>query len=114
MRLRERATTSDVSKCAEKNVRDFEPEHGTVMRRIATFAGLCAVEVLSVRIAVFFHAFKSLERLPKLATSSSSVLLLNGWSDSMASVPPWQPLACPYPPRGPGSGSAHLLLVIHA
>ena len=55
--------------CAEKNVRDFEPEYGTVMRRIATFAGLCAVEVLPARIAVFFHAFKSLERLPKLATS---------------------------------------------
>jgi hypothetical protein len=39
------------------------------MRRIATVAGLCAVEVLPARIAVFFHAFKSLERLPKLATS---------------------------------------------
>jgi hypothetical protein len=54
--------------CAEKNVRDFEPEYGTVMRRIATFVGLCAVEVLPARISVFFHAFKSLERLPKLAT----------------------------------------------
>jgi hypothetical protein len=51
-------------------VRDFEPEYGTVMRRIATFAGLCALEVLPAHISVFFHAFKSLERLPKLATSS--------------------------------------------
>src|SRR5262245_1544276 len=39
------------------------------MRRIATFAGLCALEVLPVRLSVFFHTFKSLERLPKLATS---------------------------------------------
>lgn len=59
--------------CAEKNVRDFEPEYGTVMRRIATFAGPGAVEVLPARISVFFHAFKSLERLPKLATSSVSL-----------------------------------------
>ena len=43
-------------------MRDFEPEYGTVMRRIATVAGLCAVEALPARIAVFFHAFKSLER----------------------------------------------------
>jgi hypothetical protein len=54
---------------AEKNVRDFEPADGTVMRGIAMFAGLCAVEALTPRISVFFHAFKSLERLPKLATS---------------------------------------------
>jgi hypothetical protein len=54
-------------------VRDFEPEYGTVMRRIATCAGLCAVEVLAARISVFFHAFKSLERLPKLATSYNRV-----------------------------------------
>ena len=52
-------------------MRDFEPEYGTVMRRIATFAGLCTVDVLPARISVFFHAFKSLERLPKLATRSS-------------------------------------------
>ena len=55
--------------CAEKNGRDCEPEYGTVMRRLATFAGLCAGEVLPARISVFFHAFKRLERLPKLATS---------------------------------------------
>jgi hypothetical protein len=45
------------------------------MRRIATFAGLCAVEVLPARISVFFHAFKSLERLPKLATSYLNKLI---------------------------------------
>ena len=56
-------------RCAEKNGRDFAPEYGTVMQRIATFAGLCAGEVLPVRLSVFFHAFKSMERLPKLATS---------------------------------------------
>ena len=55
-------------------MRDFEPEYGTVMRRIATVAGLCAVEVLPACISVFFHAFKSLERLPKLATRYFIVL----------------------------------------
>jgi hypothetical protein len=40
-----------------------------VMCGIATFAGLCAVETLTPRVSVFFHAFKHLERLPKLATS---------------------------------------------
>ena len=39
------------------------------MRGIATLAGLCTVETLTSRILVFFHVFKSLERLPKLATS---------------------------------------------
>ena len=38
------------------------------------FAGLYALEVLPARISVFFHAFKSLERLPKLATSYSCVV----------------------------------------
>ena len=60
--------------CAEKNVRDFEPEYGTVMRRSATFAGLYALEVLPARISVFFHAFKSL-KMPKLTRG------LNAWCD---------------------------------
>jgi hypothetical protein len=39
------------------------------MRVIATFFGPCAAGALIVRVTVFFHDFKSLGRLPKLATS---------------------------------------------
>src|SRR5262249_48610432 len=39
------------------------------MRVIATFSGPCAAGALTARLAVSFHDFKSLARLPKLATS---------------------------------------------
>jgi hypothetical protein len=48
-----------------------------VMRGIATLAGLCTVETLTSRILVFFHVFKSLERLPKLATSYMPQLIVS-------------------------------------
>jgi hypothetical protein len=35
-------------------MRDFEPAYDTVMRGIATFAGRCAVEAVTPRLAVFF------------------------------------------------------------
>jgi hypothetical protein len=41
------------------------------MRVIATCSGPCAAGALTARVAVFFHDFKSLARLPKLATSYS-------------------------------------------
>jgi hypothetical protein len=47
-------------RCAEKNGRDFEPEDGTVMRGIATFAGLCAVEAPTLHISFFFYSFNGL------------------------------------------------------
>ncbi len=40
------------------------------MRVIAAFSGPCASDDLTSRVSVFSHDFKSLERFPKLATSS--------------------------------------------
>ena len=56
-------------RCAEKNAWDSEPECATAMRVIATFSGPCAADTLTTRVTVFSHDFKSLARLPKLATS---------------------------------------------
>jgi cytochrome c peroxidase len=57
-------------RCDEKNAWDAEPEHGTGMRMIATFSGPCVSHALTSHVSVFFHNFKDLEQLPKLATSS--------------------------------------------
>ena len=70
------------ARCDEKNAWDAEPERGTGMRMIATFSGPCASHALTSHVSVFSHDFKGLERLPKLATSSTSSWSVCGREES--------------------------------